>query len=76
MLSNFFRSFICELLGGFGEKQHSAVSNLKMDAGGTSLKRGSSFRKAWSSTSGAAAVKKSVCMIAKYQTVNLVPCLG
>ena len=63
------RSYICELFGGFGDKQHSSVTSLKMDAGSASLKRGSSLRKTWSSTSAAAAVKKSMCMIAKFQTV-------
>nr|CAB3264151.1 unconventional myosin-XVIIIa [Phallusia mammillata] len=61
------KKFMSEVFGGVGgEKLQGSVAGLKLDVGNT-LRRATSFRNAWSTTSAAAVVKKSSCMLLKRQ---------
>ncbi|CAK8693065.1 unnamed protein product [Clavelina lepadiformis] len=69
------KKFISDVFGSGAEKIQGSIASLKLDGGSSSLKRVSSIRKGWSSASGAVAIKKSTCMLTKFQTDGLVDTL-
>nr|XP_026692375.1 unconventional myosin-XVIIIa isoform X2 [Ciona intestinalis] len=70
------KKYISEMFGGTaGERLHGSISGLKLDGGNSSIKRSPSFKKSWNVSTGAVAVKKSLCLLTKFQTDGLVDML-